>query len=180
MQDKIRHIEFLYQSQKHSLDAWREQALNAVHQEYCLPSLPLSSPPKEIISLGWKEDDNRLKLLQKFFIEKKIFFQMEKDYDIFFHPHFYNGEFIISAIKCKNIKKALWAFYVLQKISVITNEYLHIILPQHLCDKKGKPLNQDTLEAYLPKMRKAKKIPDFVRDMLLIFPSDSLPKSLLK
>jgi len=182
MQDKIKNIESVYQSQLSNLYNWREQALIAVHLEYSQPVQPLPLPPKKIINLKWKESESKLKELHKIIVKENIVDQQEQDYDVHFSPHFYEGRIIISEIKCKSIIKALWFFYVLQQIDVITitNETLHIALPQHCTDKRGKSLNPDTLETYLTRIRKAKSSPNFIRDMLLIFPSESLPKSLLK
>ena len=180
MQDKIKHIESLYQSQLTSLNNWREKAIKAIHQEHYLSTTPLSLPPQKIISLQWKESENRLKELHNVFIQEKIINQNEQDFEVLFSPHFYEGQFIVSEIKFKNIKKALWSFYILQKIGVITNEYLHIVLPQHCSDKYGEYFNSDTLKTYLSRIRKTKRIPNFIQDILIIFPSESLPECLVK
>ena len=182
MQEEIRNIESLYQSQLANLKNWRKQAIEAVQKEHSVSLVPILPPPIELFSLDWKDSEPRLQAVHQFFIKEKIIFKQreQQDYEIIFSPHFYKERFTTSAIKIRNIKKATWAFYILSRISVITNQYLHLVLPQHCLNKEGIPLSPDTLETYLTRIRNAKELPAFIRDMLLFFPSKSLPKDLLK
>lgn len=185
MQDKINYIESLYYNQLlglnnqiTQLNNWRTQALNSLKKEDSLP-IPPPLLPKEIHGMAFKGSKESLIELYKFFIEKDFLEEVSEE---FFYRHFDKATLIMIPINIKIFtKKLVWIFYILQLINQITNTSIHVFLPQHFLNKRKKSLNPDTLETYLTEIRRScekKNLPDYIIDLLMIFPSKSLPKSL--
>ena len=166
MQDKIDHIESLYQSQLQGLNNWRDQAINAVYREHSQPIPPPSSPPHAIIPFGWKDknEDRLIKLSDELLSLKFFKEEPPTHYKKIFRPHFIIDEntLIINQLKCeRNFIELVWVFCRLQYFNAISSKHdLKILLPQHFLNKKGEKPKDTVINTYLTRIRKKIYQPD--------------------
>ena len=99
MQDKIDHIESIYQSHINMANIWRLRALNDVYHEYSVPSPNPFTPPPIIANLNWKIEHEILKEVHRFIVKEKLINQQNEDFLKLFQPHFYEGSLIASKIE---------------------------------------------------------------------------------
>jgi hypothetical protein len=199
MQEKSQNIELLPHDQFQQLidelnvlnakfqnlsETTKQKFTITIRQQPVMPFNAFTSSIR-IPGLHWKmEDDRLLKSIHNFLTERQIIQQKSEDYSTLFFPHFPENTFELPKIKCgKFTRHVLWIFFILQEMRhKITGNALCAVLPKHFEGKK-RELTYDSIKEEVKKIRKAydqKKFPDFVSDFLLLFPSKSLPESLLK